>query len=639
MKRSLTIAAYLMNTFRSSAFLLLLITVFFYSGAMAQTTTIINYATSGLSTKVCNVFNTTPAPVIGGVAHYPLAGGVVFLGSPQGIVLPTEAGFGFNPPAMEGIAYAMAYTTVPDWSYTVTIYSTLSSQLGTTATENPMAVVGTLTTSKYEADILVTDPTVCNFVPQTSWGILDSSVVGTVYYVTQTPDTITVTFLPHSSSNYLFIMAQPSDEFGNGNLMISKVVIAANPPTFTISPAAPALTCYSTSTTFKANNVYGSYGVTGYTWNIGVNSGWKYNQNGTIIAAPASISTSADSLILISPGGTTLPSSISVTVSCNGSNYTSNSAVPTYFVPQPLPIVGPVGICTSASYSIPTLPSGFSVTNWSIVGGGGGSTLSLSPGPNSTLTITNNNYYTQTTTLTASISGACFPPSTLQVSAASSSSTNLVSGVINQGPCYSNETLINQTLLNGPPNFIYDYCPSITTISGQPNLHFSLASGTPSEYDLNGNLLNLTLNGGPVSFSVYQFQGGGCPTVNLSFMPLSDSQGPSAVMLASDHSTYRLSPNPAAGIVTIDVLSNDQIEAQSTDNQIIARSVLGQTKGMRVIETVKIFDVNGRLRKSYKYGGLTTMVQLDVSHLETGVYFAEIFNGKTKEVKKFAVQH
>jgi len=122
-------------------------------------------------------------------------------------------------------------------------------------------------------------------------------------------------------------------------------------------------------------------------------------------------------------------------------------------------------------------------------------------------------------------------------------------------------------------------------------------------------------------------------------MPLSDSQGPSAVMLASDHSTYRLSPNPAAGIVTIDVLSNDQIEAQSTDNQIIARSVLGQTKGMRVIETVKIFDVNGRLRKSYKYGGLTTMVQLDVSHLETGVYFAEIFNGKTKEVKKFAVQH
>ena len=54
-----------------------------------------------------------------------------------------------------------------------------------------------------------------------------------------------------------------------------------------------------------------------------------------------------------------------------------------------------------------------------------------------------------------------------------------------------------------------------------------------------------------------------------------------------------------------------------------------------VINTIEIFDINGRLLSSEQVSNSQFEYQLDVSKLSQGVYFLEIQSNERKEIRKF----
>ena len=425
--------------------------------------------------------------------------------------------------------------------------------------------------------------------------------------------------------SYLVIMGAPDPTNGANDyygVYIRKVQIIETPP-FSLTPASENVSCGTESTeTFTVGNNNGITGITGYTWNIGANSGWLYNGS----AAPATINTSTNTLTLTSSGATTAPSSITATVAFQGTTFTTNASVPNYVAPTAPAIVGPAAVCTSGSYSIGSvLSSGTTVTWTDPAPANGNGTFTLTPGSNNTATLTFLNYFQSTVTLTATYSGGCLPASTLAVYGTSPAVSSIeFPGLINQAPCFIGEQTVNQTLYYGSePNFLWDYCPTVVSFTNSVPMTYTVVSGSPSQFSGSGTTsFQLTLDDAPVTINMYRFAGGGCPSVNMLFMPYDNSQGPNAIKADADTSRYTLAPSPARTTVFIS-----------------ARTVSRVPNKLPTIQTVKIFDLAGHLRTQGTYGSGTTDVQLDVSRLETGVYFAQIFDGKAVEVKKFFVMH
>jgi subtilisin family serine protease len=85
---------------------------------------------------------------------------------------------------------------------------------------------------------------------------------------------------------------------------------------------------------------------------------------------------------------------------------------------------------------------------------------------------------------------------------------------------------------------------------------------------------------------------------------------------------YLISPNPASGIITI--VPNIP---PPCDEYLMVSSQITQ---------VKIYDVNGSVKKSLRYGEGTNHVEINTSDLRTGRYYLEISNGK-KSVRKTVI--
>jgi hypothetical protein len=419
-----------------------------------------------------------------------------------------------------------------------------------------------------------------------------------------------------------------ADQNFSGTVEISDIQIIETPP-FYLTPSGANVSCSpQTTETFTVVNNNGITGISGYTWNIGSNSGWLYNNGSGWVTAPATINTSGNTLTLSTSGQTSGFSSITATVSFPGGTFTTNAFTPTYVAPSQPAIQGPSTVCSQATYTIPGLPYDVSCTWSDPAPANGNGTFQLTAGSNNTATLRYLNYFQSTVTLTATYTSGCIATSTLPVFGTSPNVSSIEwPGLINQGPCFNTENIYNQSLSYGAPNSIYDYCPALTNISTSSAMHFEVLYGTPAQFvDNENNVFSLQLNGGPVTVGGYVYKGGGCPEASMTFVPLAGSLGPNSIpaKLAEDTLKYDVTPNPAVSNLSI-------ILRQSVSGKVTAQGL------NNLIRSVKIYDVTGRVRMTTTYGEGISFAQLDVSRLETGIYFAEISDGKSREVKKFFV--
>ncbi len=166
--------------------------------------------------------------------------------------------------------------------------------------------------------------------------------------------------------------------------------VTKSSPSFSLSPTTTSIACGETGNrtfTVTPSNIPSGVNVT-YSW---LYSGW--NQ----------VSTTTTSRTLQIPAGTALPSSIYVTPSINGLAYPQLSCIVSRApFTSTATINGASSLCTSATYSISTLPAGQSVTSWSVQGSSL-AVLSARSGPTVTLTKGGNG----TVTLVATITNAC----------------------------------------------------------------------------------------------------------------------------------------------------------------------------------------------------------------------------------------
>lgn len=123
-----------------------------------------------------------------------------------------------------------------------------------------------------------------------------------------------------TAQSYLMVAAIPQANSVDQTILIRKITITETPPpvTFTL-PSSISLQCGTNAPqTFSVTNVYGTTGITNYTWNLGSSSnGWLYNGN----PAQPTISTGNSNSISLTPVCGGVQSSVSATVTANGNQY------------------------------------------------------------------------------------------------------------------------------------------------------------------------------------------------------------------------------------------------------------------------------------------------------------------------------
>jgi hypothetical protein len=229
-------------------------------------------------------------------------------------------------------------------------------------------------------------------------------------------------------------------------------------PTFTISPSSLQFVCGTAQTKiFTVSTANTISCPVSYIWNLGINNGWIYLGN----PAPATFTTTTNSITLTSASANVLPSTVSVTPVLNGNNLTLLSCV-TSFTPftSTATISGLTSFCTILGSSIFTINAGANNTvTWSSTNTG---IATVTGGTNSQVTVTTQSeglFY-----VNATITNPCGQtvqktsvPITVGTPLAS---INEASCITNSAPCSITATQANnylQLTLNAP---LGSYVPS-----------------------------------------------------------------------------------------------------------------------------------------------------------------------------------
>ncbi len=100
---------------------------------------------------------------------------------------------------------------------------------------------------------------------------------------------------------------------------------------------------------------------------------------------------------------------------------------------------------------------------------------------------------------------------------------------------------------------------------------------------------------------------------------------------------FAVTPNPASNEIRVSVNNNPPCTIKDPKAKAFKKYVANTPSG---IKRINIFDVNGKLRKSFVGKGAETLVDMDVSQLNNGVYFLEIYGNTNKSQRtKVIVQH
>lgn len=540
----------------------------------AQTTTI-NYLSSGLSTTSCNVFN--PSATINGVQHTARAGGVTFNTS-FGIGLATTPQA--NPPG--GTAYVINYNFTPGNNYTISI----------TALGNPALLLKTSVVPNFN-QFPTNGTSLCP--PDANVSSYQTVGVGQLSTATSTTSTtynVQQFSIPGSSVYpYLIIWAsggQPS--LSLDNLSISQVVITQTAiASFTLSPSSLTIPCGSTTAqTFTVTNVNNTPNVTNHSWNLGsASNGWLHNGN----PAPQTISTGTTNTLTLTPVCGSAPSNISVTVTAGGNNYQTNTATITVGSPPTFSISGSNIICVSEVYSIPNLPCGANVT-WSLSG---------QPGPLATLSCTT---CPQTTVSKGTGSGNEFLTATITAC-----------GVTQTTP--TKQIRIGGYTQSSPfnTNGLHVWCKNqVATVSVDQNAYPGLTSlswgSVPTGW------IYIT-GGGSSNYIVLRATNSTSPptgTINVTGTDVCGNNTTVGHFMAKSNCTsFRISPNPATDLITIEEYDDN------TGNLVTESNI----KAVEIINRMGVLS----FRQQYSAKSIGSRLSLRVGNLRNDIYAVRIFDG------------
>lgn len=383
-----------------------------------------------------------------------------------------------------------------------------------------------------------------------------------------------------SAAAYITVANVPILNNGLQTIQIRKITITetASTPTFTLSPTSVTKTCGTAlSQTFTANSSNMPQGATvSYLWNLGSSgNGWLYN--GT--AAPATITTTTNTLALTASTCDIKPANITVTATVNGTNYSAGTASVTL---APFSISGPAYFCgSSAAYSIANLGCSATIT-WSV--SNSNVQLSCTSCNQTTLTKVTNG----PVTLTASISNACGVSTTI--------TKNITVGAPpitftsnNNYPCsgtYQTWLLSIDTPANGSNWYWYvDY------LSEGGDVYIDNPYGSFTYIDVSGTA-----------------------GIRLSYTDLcgvAKQDGVTVYSYCSEYS-FTLSPNPARETVTV-----------KTNKQTLAKN-----SSPDLIYAIMITDRFGNIQKSVQYKPGVESTKISLSGLKAGMYILSVFNNK-----------
>jgi len=430
---------------------------------------------------------------------------------------------------------------------------------------------------------------------------------------TITPDPISTGALQVRARNDCSSTLKPSEWFKISipRPMIAIVANNSNPLSLSCGDNSPV--------TFTLQNADQAACITGYTWNIGSPNGWLYQGS----PAPATISTTTNSITLTPNVGTTLPGNVSVTPLINGVAYASSftetiifsSALPTYT------LSGAGNICTSEVYSLDkSLVMGSSVT-WSVTPAT--SAVTVTPLSATTVQLTRVGSLTGTVDLTASISNPCTTtPSVV-------TKTGIVIGtppVQIVGPYDSTNTYLVSTMYANSTYYFYAY---EGTTNPPPSTYFWTLTPPPGSenfpMNFSGSPIKVKFPTDVGQYMLKVTKTNTCGTA-ISSRRLLVSSRPGFLVQAS--------PNPASNTITI---TAEATGSGSEGSQAVSKMSVTQGHGGLNIDQVKLYDVSGVLvRTIVNKSGLN--VVLDVSDQKPGIYFVEVYSGKLRSRQKIVVQ-
>lgn len=533
--------------------------LFFCTNSFSQTTTTILYdVSSGLSTTKCNVFD--PPLSVGGRVHTGVIGAATF-STANGLTLPTN--YTASPQHVNRSDYKISYLFKAGYLYQIEI---TASGFASNSTNYPSLGVALFTNALNYTSISCIAGDIGGFPQIGSVMITPVNSIPTIY----SPSS--ANFISPFDFDYLLIEATcRAAEDLSDLLYIQKVkIIETAPVSFTL-PGSTVFACGSTAPqTFTVTNVYGTAGITDYTWNLGsAENNWLYNGS----PAPQTISTGTVSSISLTPVCGQTQNDLSATVTANGQTYNTNVSTVTV-TPPDANVVGSATICSgSSAYVISNLPCNSNV-RWSV-----------SPTGIALLTIANDSAVLTRTgsgviTLTADISSGCAPTTlTKKISIGTPTVTISVPGSICACTC------CNYFTATDIPGVAYAWSISPTAGNSVSPM------GSQAEVMIT-TAANLTVQ-------AVSTCGTTSATKRLFLKPASQCNAGCSVAFA-------ISPNPAQGVITI-IAQDNQIHP--APKKPSGHKVLG-------IKSVRIYDLSGRLVKQRQNAGNDVQgLTIDVSAL------------------------
>ena len=545
--------------------------------------TIINYETwTGASG--CNIFSSStnvPATINGSnttIAHLTAIGQPTYDNVNKSVNIISRISGGQN----EGTEYRVTTTFKQGYSYAITITAAriMSQQTG------PNVLLRLDMNNGGSGN-----NTTCN-----GSGIIDASGSGDLKHSQQIGSNSFSDYVFNYSALsaqqvYLMVAAIPPAASVSQTILIRKIKIDELPPaaTFTLSPSSLTIPCGSAAAqTFTVTNVNNTPNVTNHLWNLGsANNGWLYNGN----PAPQTISTGTTNALTLTPVCGSAPGNINVTVTAGGNNYQTNAATIAAGGPPTFSISGNNVVCVSGIYSIPNLPCGATVNR----------SLSGQPGPLATLSCTT---CPQTTVTKGTGSGNEFLTATVTV--CGTTQTTPIKQIRIGG--YTQSSPFNT---NGP----HIWCKNqVATVSVDQNAYPELTSFSWGSVPAGWTYIT---GGGSGNYIVLRATNSTSPptgTINVTGTDVCGNNTTVGHFMAKSNCTsFRISPNPATELITIEEYDDN------TGNLITESNI----KAVEIINRMGVLS----FRQQYPAKSIGSRLSLRVGNLSNDIYAVRIFDG------------
>ncbi len=564
--------------------------------AFAQNVTI-DYQAWNPTSPPCNIFgNSTNVPATGTtsgtIAHRTRIGQPSYAAIDLGILMPTE--FVTTGGVFKGTSFIIDYNFKANYTYTITINAAANTNSGL----NPFIRIDRNNNGGGGGNGCNGQD---NINGSTSGNPAPAQISSTTF--------VNYNFGPFvqgSNQPSLEVSAIPASNGGFKTVVIRKITIVETPPTptFSLSPNSSSIACGTSVTrNFVVTNVYNSPGTLSYNWNLGsASNGWIYLGS----PAPQTFTTTSPSISLTSSSSASTISNVSVTVKLNGSNYSTLNSTTT--VTNSLPSFSLSNISAGLDCNTMTVRANLPLANtitWSTTNG----------------LLINGNFSPYTTTYGNTVD--IYSPSGISgsVSAAVGSGTcaKQANNTVGYCPCLP-WTNPNPTIIY-TPNFRSE--PLIAQVDEHPDGAWSY------QWYIDGQLISET-SSGYLWTNSWPCMGNprNLEVIAVTYCGRSTPVNVGEIFLEcwnykqqATNNAIKLFPNPATNTIFVS-LNNEgkQIKASSKLNNI---------------SQIAIFDNLGIVKLRKVFANNFKQVQVDISKLNTGIYFIEVFDGKTKQRKQF----